>query len=433
MTSRLHPGASPPRRPPVSASDLASDVYVKNEAGRKCGQTDQIFFTTSTHRHRRIDLVNLSVRICLFYEDRHKAEEGEHGGSAPYHVRGQRATRLHRPQAVCWRRRRSLLPRPVLLGVSSSTASGSSTATSASVAAPARSQDAERLTTRLESKAALSSSTSASAAVEADLHAGQAQLASAKALLVTAQPQATELDAQRVHSMRARGTERTGAVCLRKRYLSIEAAVRMEALGGHVASRRLLREMEAWAGERGAGVCSSRGLSTRFHVRALFSMRQVFTPSATQADLFAEIAQLAQSCIDGYNMFIFARGQTGSGKSWTMEDGGGCRGDAGDDSACEELKDKGWTCMTEGQFLEIVGPSLPSLYSPPPAPSRTRSPQYETITDAPGPNESQHKHEIHHHPAKHRTTVSDAREASALIGSAQVFSLLVQAQDRRRA
>ncbi|KAJ7444176.1 hypothetical protein FB451DRAFT_1568461 [Mycena latifolia] len=57
-------------------------------------------------------------------------------------------------------------------------------------------QDAERLTTLLESKVVSSSSTSASAAVEADLLSAQAQLAGANAQLVTAQAQPAALQAE---------------------------------------------------------------------------------------------------------------------------------------------------------------------------------------------------------------------------------------------
>ncbi|KAF7345682.1 Kinesin-like protein [Mycena venus] len=152
-----------------------------------------------------------------------------------------------------------------------------------------------------------------------------------------------------------------------------------------------------------------------------FGFDRVFTPSSTQADLFAEISQLAQSCTDGYNVCIFAYGQTGSGKSWTMEGGGTeetqgmiPRAVAQVFRVAEELKDKGWTYTMEGQFLEIYNETITDLLSPPPAPG-----------DPP------RKHEIHHHPTTHLTSVSDVL-SPALTSPEQVMTLLAQAQSRRR-
>ncbi|XP_022567439.2 kinesin-like protein KIN-14Q isoform X4 [Brassica napus] len=50
-----------------------------------------------------------------------------------------------------------------------------------------------------------------------------------------------------------------------------------------------------------------------------FKFDSVFAPSASQADVFEDTAPFATSVIDGYNVCIFAYGQTGTGKTFTME------------------------------------------------------------------------------------------------------------------
>ncbi|KAF8099528.1 hypothetical protein N665_0242s0014 [Sinapis alba] len=50
-----------------------------------------------------------------------------------------------------------------------------------------------------------------------------------------------------------------------------------------------------------------------------FKFDSVFGPNASQADVFEETAPFATSVIDGYNVCIFAYGQTGTGKTFTME------------------------------------------------------------------------------------------------------------------
>ncbi|KAJ7444204.1 hypothetical protein FB451DRAFT_1413318 [Mycena latifolia] len=54
----------------------------------------------------------------------------------------------------------------------------------------------------------------------------------------------------------------------------------------------------------------------------------------------------------------------------------------------------------------------------------------ETITDAPGPGEPRHTHEIHHDPTTHRTALSDARPPAP--GPAQLALAQAQAQASRR-
>ncbi|KAF5198948.1 Kinesin-like protein kin-14q [Thalictrum thalictroides] len=53
--------------------------------------------------------------------------------------------------------------------------------------------------------------------------------------------------------------------------------------------------------------------------KKIFKFDSVFTPRASQADVFEDTAPFATSVLDGYNVCIFAYGQTGSGKTFTME------------------------------------------------------------------------------------------------------------------
>ncbi|KAL6504940.1 hypothetical protein OROHE_023322 [Orobanche hederae] len=58
----------------------------------------------------------------------------------------------------------------------------------------------------------------------------------------------------------------------------------------------------------------SNGISKR-----AFKFVAVFNPEADQLDVFEETSPFAISVLDGYNVCIFAYGQTGTGKTFTME------------------------------------------------------------------------------------------------------------------
>lgn len=50
-----------------------------------------------------------------------------------------------------------------------------------------------------------------------------------------------------------------------------------------------------------------------------FEFDKVFGQSSTQEDVFVEVEPILRSAIDGHNVCIFAYGQTGTGKTFTME------------------------------------------------------------------------------------------------------------------
>ena len=49
-----------------------------------------------------------------------------------------------------------------------------------------------------------------------------------------------------------------------------------------------------------------------------FEFDRVFPPGSTQEQVFEDTAPLVTSCVDGYNVCLFAYGQTGAGKTYTM-------------------------------------------------------------------------------------------------------------------
>ncbi|VDN93167.1 unnamed protein product [Brugia pahangi] len=53
--------------------------------------------------------------------------------------------------------------------------------------------------------------------------------------------------------------------------------------------------------------------------RRKFNCDRAFNEKHTQSDIFEEICPVITSCMDGYNVCIFAYGHTGSGKTYTME------------------------------------------------------------------------------------------------------------------
>jgi kinesin family protein 11 len=60
------------------------------------------------------------------------------------------------------------------------------------------------------------------------------------------------------------------------------------------------------------------------HIDRVFTFDKVFGPSAQQKDLYDQaVVPIVNEVLEGFNCTIFAYGQTGTGKTYTME--GECR------------------------------------------------------------------------------------------------------------
>ncbi|CAI8595519.1 unnamed protein product [Vicia faba] len=60
-------------------------------------------------------------------------------------------------------------------------------------------------------------------------------------------------------------------------------------------------------------------LTTSGSTKKSFRFDRVYTPKDDQVDVFADASSMVISVLDGYNVCIFAYGQTGTGKTFTME------------------------------------------------------------------------------------------------------------------
>ncbi|OIV93026.1 hypothetical protein TanjilG_20688 [Lupinus angustifolius] len=61
------------------------------------------------------------------------------------------------------------------------------------------------------------------------------------------------------------------------------------------------------------------GILSNGSTKKSFRFDRVYTPKDDQVDVFADASPMAISVLDGYNVCIFAYGQTGTGKTFTME------------------------------------------------------------------------------------------------------------------
>lgn len=108
-----------------------------------------------------------------------------------------------------------------------------------------------------------------------------------------------------------------------------------------------------------------------YNTKCEFTFDKVFTPYATQMEVFEDLAELVQSALDGYNVCVFAYGQTGAGKTYTMQ-GDNTAGGMGMIPRSIELifariarmELTGWKYEVSASFLEIYNENINDLLNP---------------------------------------------------------------------
>ncbi|CAG8491627.1 12848_t:CDS:2 [Dentiscutata heterogama] len=119
-----------------------------------------------------------------------------------------------------------------------------------------------------------------------------------------------------------------------------------------------------------------------------YKFDKVFGASATQEEIYTNVAPIVQSVVDGSNGCIFAYGQTCSGKTYTMQgpqdptiynEGMIPRAVRQIFNHVDELKTQGWEYEIEGQFIEIYNDNIRDLLSD--DPSNHRGIKFRTIHD----------------------------------------------------
>ncbi|KAL6774185.1 KIN14A1 [Auxenochlorella protothecoides x Auxenochlorella symbiontica] len=99
-----------------------------------------------------------------------------------------------------------------------------------------------------------------------------------------------------------------------------------------------------------------------------FAFDRVFPPGATQAGVYEGVAELVQSALDGYKVCLFSYGQTGAGKTHTMQGAAAGEGAGVVPRAVRQIlaaaraaADQGWDYALQAAFVEVYNETLRDL------------------------------------------------------------------------
>lgn len=100
----------------------------------------------------------------------------------------------------------------------------------------------------------------------------------------------------------------------------------------------------------------------------IFSFDRVFKPQFSQAAIFDEVSDVVQSALDGYKVCLFSYGQTGAGKTHTMQGGRGMGEEGIIPRAVSKilatvarLREQGWEYSLEASYIEVYNEQLRDL------------------------------------------------------------------------
>ncbi|KAA8550939.1 hypothetical protein F0562_002623 [Nyssa sinensis] len=119
----------------------------------------------------------------------------------------------------------------------------------------------------------------------------------------------------------------------------------------------------------------------------IYSFDRVFHPGSSQDEIFLEVEPVIKSALDGYNACIFAYGQTGTGKTFTMEGTPDCPGVVPRtiEAVFKQASDSNHTFLLGFSMLEIYLGHLKDLLVPHPHPAKPTDPMSPCLSIQTGP------------------------------------------------
>ncbi|MFS7935558.1 putative plus-end-directed kinesin ATPase [Helianthus anomalus] len=107
---------------------------------------------------------------------------------------------------------------------------------------------------------------------------------------------------------------------IKKKRVNVQVVVRCRPLNAD--EEKLHTPVVVTCAENKREVCAVQNIANK-QIDRSFVFDKVFGPKSQQRDLYhSAVSPIVFEVLEGYNCIIFAYGQTGTGKTYTMEGGG---------------------------------------------------------------------------------------------------------------